>query len=515
MGLITAMYALTYTSVPQHPQPEWVPPLVVAIGILGIPAGLLQWWRRFHGSTTIAHLAFALDVATVTGLLGVYSFDHRRFLFALVFPVVIEAAVLFGLGGSLAAGAFMSAVYGTIEVTLVHDAEGSVPPVALRSAVLMVVATLAGTLAEVLRRDRAALRRSEARFRAATEHSTDGVVLISPDGMIEFISVGGAAILGRASEGALGRDIQEFIHPDDVGTVAESFARVLEHPGAEASNEIRARHEDGSWVWLENHASNLLHDPDVGAIVVHTRDITERKRLQDELANSLEDIHQAGEERRRLLGRIVRAQEEERARVADALHDDPIQKLTAALMRVEMVRDPGLSERERANLDQVAATVSESIVTIRRLMVELRSIPLERLGLAAALREHFDGLSTGRTSLTIVDEVSGEIDQPARLTAYRIAQEAIANALKHSEAGHLTVTLSSSEGGVRIEVQDDGKGFDPGSPSPSGHVGLTSMRERAELVGGWCRVESAPGHGTTVSFWIPSAPPAKDGSSPH
>src|SRR5439155_7718736 len=96
--------------------------------------------------------------------------------------------------------------------------------------------------------------------------------------------------------------------------------------------------------------------------------------------------------------------------------------------------------------------------------------------------------------------------EETRLILYRIAQEALANVRKHAEAHRVSVTVEPSDGGYLVRIEDDGVGFDPASLEGSrpGHLGLTAMKERAEMSGGWCRVTSQPGRGTKVEFWMPA-----------
>jgi signal transduction histidine kinase len=97
------------------------------------------------------------------------------------------------------------------------------------------------------------------------------------------------------------------------------------------------------------------------------------------------------------------------------------------------------------------------------------------------------------------------------IVLYRIAQEALANACKHADAANVEVTIRDHDGGLLVQIQDDGVGFAGEVPRQSapGHLGLSSMRERAELQGGWCEISSLPRNGTTVKFWIPSATSVK------
>jgi signal transduction histidine kinase len=95
---------------------------------------------------------------------------------------------------------------------------------------------------------------------------------------------------------------------------------------------------------------------------------------------------------------------------------------------------------------------------------------------------------------------------PIRLQLYRIAQVALANARKHAAATRVDVRLESRDRGYLVRVRDDGRGFDVGEGSEPGHLGISSMRERAEMLGGWLSIETDPGSGTTVEFWLPAEP---------
>jgi signal transduction histidine kinase len=140
-------------------------------------------------------------------------------------------------------------------------------------------------------------------------------------------------------------------------------------------------------------------------------------------------------------------------------------------------------------------------------LFELRPTALEREGLAAALQVYVDHIArtTGWTGTVIAVGLDSEPSPDARVLLYRIAQEAIMNARKHASAGHVDIALATAGEGVTLRVADDGVGFDLealATPEP-GHLGLSTVVERAELAGGWARVQSAPGRGTTVECWLP------------
>jgi signal transduction histidine kinase len=224
-----------------------------------------------------------------------------------------------------------------------------------------------------------------------------------------------------------------------------------------------------------------------------------------ELRESLERLRETLEERRRLAARLVTAQEEERRRIAADIHDDTIQTMVAVGIRLELLARRLTQPDLRGEMDQLRSTVSESMSGLRQLLFELRPASLERTGLAAALEEYLDQAPrAGGPVYTLDVSLRTEPALEERVVLYRIAQEALANARKHAAATTVKVRLTDDGDGVRLEVRDDGRGFAPDRVQEQrGHIGLPSMRERAELSGGWCRVESAPGVGTTVTSWVP------------
>jgi signal transduction histidine kinase len=109
----------------------------------------------------------------------------------------------------------------------------------------------------------------------------------------------------------------------------------------------------------------------------------------------------------------------------------------------------------------------------------------------------------------VIDELEQEPVPEARVACYRIAQEAVANVRKHANATHVGVRLSSAEGGLLLRIEDDGDGFDPNETPLPGHLGLVTVTERAELAGGWCRIESRLGEDSVLECWMPLAAPVE------
>jgi signal transduction histidine kinase len=235
-------------------------------------------------------------------------------------------------------------------------------------------------------------------------------------------------------------------------------------------------------------------------------DITERKATEDDLRKTLRQLHRLSDDRQRLLGRLVAAQEEDRQRLAGDIHDDPIQVMAAAAVRLDMVERAAVGTPAQEVLERTAETVQQAINRLRNLVFELRPPALDREGLAAAIRQYMEHLADIEIDVALQNDLSKEPTREIRMTAYRIVQEALTNVRKHAEASRVSVELRERDGGLATVVTDDGVGFragaDPTRPRP-GHIGLQSMRERAEALGGWWRIESRPEGGTRMEFWLP------------
>jgi signal transduction histidine kinase len=248
----------------------------------------------------------------------------------------------------------------------------------------------------------------------------------------------------------------------------------------------------------------------LGPVVVRELDEadTRRKRreAERELQQTVELLRATDAQRRRLLAGLVEAQEEERQRIASDIHDDSVQVMSALVMRLGVLRNAMDDPRLLEMVEEIERIARASITRLRRLMFELRPPALDREGLAAALRLYLEhNLSSPEISHRVTSELQAEPTPETRTILYRIAQEALNNVRKHASATRVDVLLAHQDGGVVVRIGDDGVGFDPGGIDRArpGHLGVSSMRERAEIAGGWWRIDSAPGRGTVVEFWVP------------
>ncbi len=298
------------------------------------------------------------------------------------------------------------------------------------------------------------------------------------------------------------------LHPDDRAEVLDETARSVD-AGEPFILEYRVVARDGRVVWLHDVASVLTRDAAGKAIRYQgvQLDITARKEAEQAQRRSYEQLRVAHEQRRELLSRVVTTEEEARRRIAEGIHDHTLQDLFAVLTRLDvMERDlPALGQLDDFAL--VRGEISASIDRLRHLTFELHPRIMETEGLEAALRFLLDWMerAPGTTNYRLEYRLASEPSTHVSSIAYRITQEALTNAANHSGASLVTVTLEKSQEGVLVGIEDDGGGFRPDTIFHASweHVGLISMKERAEACGGWCRIESAPGSGTNVRCWLP------------
>jgi two-component system, NarL family, sensor histidine kinase UhpB len=242
---------------------------------------------------------------------------------------------------------------------------------------------------------------------------------------------------------------------------------------------------------LSRPGANLRRDVTIGGP-------EEVERLNRAFRRMLERLEA---ERRRTSSAALAAQEEERARIARDLHDEVNQSLTGLLLRLETARQQAPHSLMR-ELTETKALANQAMQELLALSRQLRPTALDDLGLKAALAGHVQEL--GSEGLNASFESHGnfsDLTKDVQLVVYRVAQEALSNAIQHAEAENVRVSLLREDGEVELRVGDDGRGFTFDQAAKG--LGLPGMRERALLVGGDLRVESRPELGTRVSLRVP------------
>ncbi|HEY6193271.1 MAG TPA: ATP-binding protein [Bacteroidota bacterium] len=236
--------------------------------------------------------------------------------------------------------------------------------------------------------------------------------------------------------------------------------------------------------------------------------------LNTRLEREIEERKKAERMLRALPERILDAQEAERRRVAHELHDDVCQRLSATKLHIgafeqEVKQNPRL----RSKLQNIKRQININIREVRRIAAHLRPAALDEIGLHVALRllcEDFQQVNRAtRAQFEMKAPSAARVGSHVELALYRIAQEGLSNVAKHAHAKKVLVRLGRENGFVRLDIRDNGRGFEVDRPSANStrgyKLGLLNMKERAELLHGSCKITSAPGKGTHIRIEIPAA----------
>lgn len=337
-------------------------------------------------------------------------------------------------------------------------------------------------------------------FKALVDTSPDFIAIAGVDGTVSYLNPAGRRLVRLPVDVDVTRThIGDYLTPEGLALSVESEQEsVIAHGHWEGESTLRD--------WAGGPpipvavSSFLVSDPSSGqptALATVQRDLRDRRAAE----RARRDL---AEQREALLARLVKAQEVERSRIAADVHDDSVQALAAVDLRLSMLvqrlrdRAPDLVEV----LVPVQQSVSAASDRLRALLFDLEPPELDRgvgPALRAAAREIFDETDT-EVSLRADDEP--DISQAQRAVAYRIAKEAMINARKHAAARHLDLTLRPVDNGLELTVEDDGQGIGDVGPGV-GHLGMSSMQDRAAVAGGRLEVRSFPGEGTSVLLWLP------------
>jgi signal transduction histidine kinase len=206
---------------------------------------------------------------------------------------------------------------------------------------------------------------------------------------------------------------------------------------------------------------------------------------------------------------VASAQEELRRRIASDIHDDTLQVMAEVAIRLDMLRTSHPELDLEVEFGELGSSVRAAMDRLRTLTFDLSPADLESHGLGSTIRRLLEELSERNHEVVcrLDDRLHAQPPAEARMALYRIAHEALANVRRHAYAHSVDVVLSEVGGGVLMRIADDGRGFRPGEPAP-GHRGISLMRQRAEVEGGWLRVVSSPGAGACVECWLPHEPDA-------
>jgi signal transduction histidine kinase/PAS domain-containing protein len=307
-----------------------------------------------------------------------------------------------------------------------------------------------------------------------------------------------------------GPDLQERIGADEIRTAVEHvvFAPVRHESSVLGylhvfRSDAAAPYEPG-----DDDVVQVLADRVGAAIAEHRfRQLVEHQRAA---GRAIEDrLAELTIEQRELLDQLTDVEQRERMLLAEAIHDDPIQRIVAAMLRMDTLRST-LPAQQNEELDELAGMLEAAVDRLRTLIVALTPPDLTD-GLGAALRDVAEGIFVGTTAtISLVGVSHVGLGASTEAVAYRILREALVNARKHAHAQHITLSLQETDHHVIVTLIDDGAGattLDAGS----GHLGLATMRGRATNEGGHLEITSKPGVGTTVTLTLPRHHPPASG----
>lgn len=355
-----------------------------------------------------------------------------------------------------------------------------------------------------VRATEAALRGANAdlkQFKALVEASPDFIAIAGLDGAVRYVNPRGREMVGLEPDlDVSATTIADYLTPEGLkASVEVEQPAVLAQGHWEGESTLRDRRGPAIPVAI---ASFLMHDVETGepfALATVQRDISERLAAE----TALRDL---ADQRQALLTRLVDVQDAERTRIAADVHDDPVQALAAVDLRLGLLKRR-LEERAPDLLDAwkpLQASVVGATDRLRALLFDLEPPDL-RNGLTGALcraaSEIFDGTET---RWSVDGDREPDVPDAVRAIAYRIAKESLTNARKHAAADHVAVVIASRDGGIEVSVTDDGVGLGSDSVQSSpGHLGLSTMQDRAAVAGGRVSLDTPPGGGTRVTTWLP------------
>jgi signal transduction histidine kinase len=232
------------------------------------------------------------------------------------------------------------------------------------------------------------------------------------------------------------------------------------------------------------------------------------KEAEDELSLTAGRLQEAVAARRHLLNNIASGGDEARRRFASALHDDSLQLLTAAELQLERIRIESNGSHLTVQLEHLKSTLRKVEDSLRQLLTTVSPAALDLPNnLNSAIGERLESLRIQAGIEPSIDlRLPGGIPGAIELIVLRNVAEALTNVQKHANATRVSISAEPADGGIRVEVADNGTGFVVAeSVHMPGHLGLLAMRERAQLAGGWCHIESEPGAGARVEFWVPNS----------
>jgi PAS domain S-box-containing protein len=392
-----------------------------------------------------------------------------------------------------------------------------------------------------------ALRESEEKYRLVWQNAHEGI-FIAAEGKFRFLNPRIVEIIGHPMEDLLSKPFTEFIHPDDAGLVLQRHNRRLKGEAIPSRYPFRMVDRSGNVKWVEIDSAHFTWEGRPAALGFMT-DITDRRRMEEELWKHRHHLKEMVEERtaelklansqllleiterkkaegalaqsekqlRLLSAQLLTAQERERKRVAQELHDGIGQSLTAIKFKLEnALNQPDKSMPNVESLKTIIPVIQDAVEEVRRISMDLRPSILDDLGILATITWFCRELQTIYSGIRIEKQIGleeNEVPKRLKIIIFRVLQEALNNVTKHSNADSVRLYLQKKGRGIELVIQDNGVGFHPDAAfsieDGRRGFGLASMRERTESLGGCFEIVTGSQNGTEIrALWPGKGPRA-------
>ena len=344
-----------------------------------------------------------------------------------------------------------------------------------------------------------AMRESEERFRRVANKAPVMIWMSGTDKLCFYFNQPWLEFTGRTLEEEFGNGWAKGVHPEDFGRCLQIYNDSFEKREA-FRMEYRLRRHDGEYRWvIDSGVPRFDPDGSFAGYIGSAIDVTERKQAEM-LISSVSQ-------------RLIEAQEQERRRIARELHDDINQRIGLLAVTVDRLEQqlPLTAGEVKLELGEVSRQLADLGKDVQAISHQLYSSKLEYLGLTHSAASFCREISEHqKVKIDFFTEgVPKHLRQDTSLSLFRVLQESLQNAVKHSGSHDFQVRLTREDDRIHLRVHDSGHGFDPRESHKSGGIGLASMAERMKLVGGMFSIESTPGDGTTVHACAPMVLQAK------
>jgi PAS domain S-box-containing protein len=343
-----------------------------------------------------------------------------------------------------------------------------------------------------------AIKESEQRFRLVADSAPVMIWMSGLDKRATYFNRPWLDFTGQ-SEADLQSGLAGIVHPEDYSKCHDIYCRGFDQRQPFAK-ECRLKRHDGQYRWMLDIGVPRFHeDGSFAGYIGSCVDITEQKLAEEALSS--------------ISRRLIDAQEQERSRIARELHDDINQRLALVAMGLDRQRgDLRSSTREmRSAMGKAIKQISDIVSDVHMMSHRLHSSKLDTVGLAAAAAGFCRELSKQQNVEVDFqcDGIARELPEAIALCMFRVLQEALQNAVRHSGAKHFKVSLAECTNQIALTICDEGRGFNPAEALKGSGLGLASMIERLKLVGGELLIDAGPKRGTTIRASVPFACQAK------